>query len=748
MAANHKKSAVKSATKIWEWTVLGVLTVFVIMAPFNFGFFNGAGLHANSQYYFERPFFYGVAVSVAALALAGYQIFKKGVLERRHLLALVGAVIPLLYYISSIQAESPYLSSISVYLYLLLYGFFVLGVMLTEYRAVLRRFLYVYLVVGSLIVVYSFSYMMGNRYKMDALFYTDSVRLASIFTYPNAYAAFLLTLIIINLHFLIKTTRRWEMLLYSFLLVPIVASLLLTLSRGAMIALPVIVLVILLMSDLRKQLLMIVYFVIAIVLSLMIQTDLLARGNKFYLEVQQSIAAKQAIKTNPIFSAQSLSGWAEIMGISIVMVILAYLIHRFVNPQITRLSLRLQNKAITAFVIPGLVIVVSIIGVVVLVSGILNGLLPAAIADRVQSINFNTHSVLERFTIYGNAIEMWKTHPVIGGGGGAWEALYDQYQSYPYTSAQTHSYPVQLLVEIGIIGLLFVSLFLLYIIATYLVSFYKNKEGSEDESTLFCLIAMCLLIHSLIDFEMSYAFFAVIVYFSLGVLAGKQVQPIWSKQPTGVQHGIRRGVGAVWVSMAIVILIGVSNHLYAYHKYQESSKQIRKGAPFDQLVQPLIAGLKRAQENPYLLQRLGVLYSSAYSQTKNTQYAKEAEAYYNRIEQYEPNTRWLVNDQYSLATELGNTNEAINLIEAAIPRYPYELSYYEQAMLDRFKLWQELTGKNDSKLAAEQKEQILSLYAEVNRRAEEMLSLPKAIVLIRQFQVTDPMKQIVAEIGK
>src|SRR5690606_8905551 len=116
-------------------------------------------------------------------------------------------------------------------------------------------------------------------------------------------------------------------------------------------------------------------------------------------------------------------------------------------------------------ILPVLFILLATVGIYSLFgnSGVLK-LLPENLQTRVENINFEQHSVLERQTFYSNAIDMVKDRPVFGAGGNAWAALYQSYQTNPYTSSQTHSFYFKYVVEVGLLGLFVLSVFLIGIV--------------------------------------------------------------------------------------------------------------------------------------------------------------------------------------------------------------------------------------------------------------------------------------------
>lgn len=112
---------------------------------------------------------------------------------------------------------------------------------------------------------------------------------------------------------------------HSFMLVPIIVSLLLTLSRGGLVMLPVVFILLLLFLKPAKQLLWILYCAIAGVASLLISKSVTELG----LQLNQDFSGSEALK-----------GWGILLGVSVVVGILGWLIQRFIAP---KLELALEN---------------------------------------------------------------------------------------------------------------------------------------------------------------------------------------------------------------------------------------------------------------------------------------------------------------------------------------------------------------------------------------------------------------------
>lgn len=717
-----------------------------MFATDNFAFFNGIGLHGAGQYQFEKPLMYGVVFGLFALMLASIRMIGKGAIEQKHIIAGVGLCIPLLHYISSLNAVSSYLAKSSLYFQIGIYGFFVMGILIANNKKLLDYIMYVYLFIGSCITIYGFAYLIGNRYKTDALSFVEGVRLASIFTYANANAAFILTLILINLHYIVQV-RRWVVAaILGASLVMINIAFLATLSRGAMLALPVILLCTLLISSLRKQVLMIIYVVLSGIIAMLIQSRLMSIGDSTFASNQESLKAGTPVITREIFSSESISAWLLIIGSALLMGLCTVCVQKYLLPRVDGLLLKWHSRRRSTLFIPGVFVLIAAIGSILLTTGILNNVIPETLARRIADINLNTHSVLERLTIYSDALRLWKDYIVFGAGGGAWEALYEAYQSYPYTSSQTHSYPIQILTETGIFGLIAIGGLIIYVLIRYIFIYVRERKSDRDASMLFMLIALSILVHSMIDFEMSYFFFSAIVFLSLGVIAGDTSAPIHKLEKMSGQLWIRRGISMAWIVIAVAVLIHIGDLMASNNKFKQSQEQLESRIQLNEIIKTLEDGLKRVPNHPFLLERAGVLYYSAFSQTGDLNYRTRAMAYFDKLKEEEPRMRSLNGIYYTDAKNVKNYDEAAVLMEAAIDNGPYEVSYYESAITSRYELFKQAYDNGDSAQQKKEKDRILKLYDEVEDRRVNLTRLNKNIIINKPIYRTKQIELVISKI--
>src|SRR5690606_32353883 len=154
------------------------------------------------------------------------------------------------------------------------------------------------------------------------------LRLTSIFQYANTYAALLIGLLLASLYLTVHASNRWIVGVSAFMTVPIIVSFFLTLSRGALVILPIVLLVVLLLIRFSRQVTYLIYLAIASVISLLLLAPI------------TSIGESQFEAFNP---SDNFTGWAILIGASAVFTALAMLFHRFLQPGLNKGLVRITN---------------------------------------------------------------------------------------------------------------------------------------------------------------------------------------------------------------------------------------------------------------------------------------------------------------------------------------------------------------------------------------------------------------------
>lgn len=139
-------------------------------------------------------------------------------------------------------------------------------------------------------------------------------------------------------------------------------------------------------------------------------------------------------------------------------------------------------------------------------------IIPDELVRMFTTFNFKNSSVFQRFDFWNDGIKIIKDNWLIGAGGNAWRMLYGQYQDYLYYAKEVHSYPIEIWMSFGIIGIVAY----IFIIAITLQNINKNLK---NKIILSIAIGLGLVtIHSFMDFDMSYLIMEMTVYIFLSII--------------------------------------------------------------------------------------------------------------------------------------------------------------------------------------------------------------------------------------
>jgi hypothetical protein len=478
---------------------------------------------------------------------------------------------------------------------------------------------------------------------------------------------------------------------------------------------------------------------------LIIYTKLTERGIVVVNEIQQALVANIAYHTVSLFSNDSIIYWAILSGVSIVMGAIVYLIERYIAPKLKKKTDQYKS-AWANRVIPLSLVGVFVLGLIGIITGVLTRLLPQIIRGRLENVSLQSQSVYERLSMFRDAIPIWKYHPIFGGGAGAWEALYERDQSYPYTSGQTHSFATQLLVETGIVGLISIAAFII-IVFTLFIRYYRKAEDKDRVQYVFYFITpMTILLHSMIDFEMSYVFFEILVFLCLGIITGTQRQQVQIKILESRKQKVQWLASAVLGVTAIVFVVMVSMRIFAVNQLERSSLAMAQNHPLLQVNQMVLNGLKKAPNHPVLLQQIIVMNYQAYEQTQDQQYLDTAQQYLAKLLRDEPYYRPTVQMNYLITLNKVNKLSAIQVMEDAVELYPFEQSYYDQAVTDLITIYSNAYQTNKVAEKTSVGNQIMKLYKRMVLQEQKITDLPDTVITTRSFTMSNIVRFAAGEV--
>ena len=246
--------------------------------------------------------------------------------------------------------------------------------------------------------------------------------------------------------------------------------------------------------------------------------------------------------------------------------------------------------------------------------------------------------------------------------------LYEQYQNNPYLSRQAHSFFFQTLVEIGWAGFLLLMAFIIIIFILYVYLFVKNKE-LRGSHFIFFIFALSILVHSLIDFDMSYIYVSCLVFFCLGAMISPFRSYLkierWGLIGTSVWRYV---YPAVVIALATFLFVFSYREYSAIRSYEHAMYMATEDkAPLQELMQPLDQAIAISPDQPeFSLRKIDWL-NQGYHQTMDRAYLTKIQNAIQVLKDYEPYNRDLLLAEYRNFKDLGSLNKAIAVLKKGFP---------------------------------------------------------------------------------
>jgi O-antigen ligase len=146
---------------------------------------------------------------------------------------------------------------------------------------------------------------------------------------------------------------------------------------------------------------------------------------------------------------------------------------------------------------------------------------PAEVVRRAEQISAYDVSFQGRLEFSRDALKIVRDHPIIGLGGGGWNALYHKYQSSLYWTTETHNHFFQTWVEAGTLG--FLALLGVWVgFAAVFAGYLRRHEGGgmRISASGAAVGAFALGLHSAFDFDLSLPALSFLLFALFGAVRG------------------------------------------------------------------------------------------------------------------------------------------------------------------------------------------------------------------------------------
>lgn len=621
---------------------------------------------------------YLIEILISIIFMTFLLIQRKDVTEKisqPHLFLII--LIPMIYFIHTFIAENQLYAFQQFFRWVLAVQIYILVILIKEKKWVYEWIWFSLLLTG---VWTSYFGWMAAYQLVDFKDAFLGYRISSVFQYPNTFAA-ILTAILIGILTQSAILDKWKYKVGSLFSYLILITIVFTYSRGAWLLLAFIWIVSLFLLKVRQQILFIIHTMflgIAVLLTLTPLTETIT--NKDYGK-----------------------GLTMIIAVSFIVGI-AYIFISLLN---NRISFSLKKVPYSRLILPFIIIIFLFIGYSSITNPVILEKLPDMIKGRIQSINMDTYSVISRNLFYQDASKIIMDYPLFGAGGGAWKELYERYQEYPYTSRQAHNFYYQLTVETGIVGLVLFGLFVLFIFISLIKARNNLEENEMSYLISFGLMTLVLLMHSYIDFNMSYAYFHVLVMILLGLLTYPMNWSIPSKKL------ISYTVVLLILALSIISMFNTGQFIYA-DKLIRTVRDI-KLSEAEKIMDKVIS--LNPYEIGYRVDKINIYYQ-AYAKTNGQEFKNKILTEANAIEemkQKNPSTMLLLSQIYAKTGYLVNSMEVLDI---GLKNGPWRIQLYEQKVNYAFNMARYYKEQKDEQKYKEMIDAIYSTYNEVLKRRE------------------------------
>ncbi len=148
-------------------------------------------------------------------------------------------------------------------------------------------------------------------------------------------------------------------------------------------------------------------------------------------------------------------------------------------------------------------------------------ILPEFAANRLQGL-FANQNFIQRLVFFEDGIKLFKESPIIGFGLGSVEGKLTSVQDFYYESVYIHNHFIQIMDEMGVVGLL---LFVILLV-TAVVTLLKNRKTSNPLLALLISCVAMMIFHSITEVVWSTGMYQTVCYLIFAVIIIEYSKPL------------------------------------------------------------------------------------------------------------------------------------------------------------------------------------------------------------------------------
>jgi hypothetical protein len=496
----------------------------------------------------------------------------------------------------------------------------------------------------------------------------DGRVILSTLQYPNTTAAYLAVISLLAITLVTVEKKLSTRLIYTTATFVMMLVILCTLSKGAWLI-----------------------FAIGAILLLAVMPGLNKIGSLWTLAVATAAAGATYTKFYPAIIAEKPTLTYLLIGVLIVAV------GMLVWEGLIYVHNRKGYKV--TLVIAAILLLAVLGGVGMVLSNQDSPIQAEAIMEELAGLtDFSHSSYTSRADFISWGLDIVKDHPVNGAGAGGWNALYHSYQDYLMFTTEAHNHFIQVWVEAGTIGLLaFLAIWLLFFWAAYQTYRCARNNGNIDQQTLIggtFTAAVALGIHAAIDFDLSLAAIALILWILFALISTAQSIVNQDKPtPSKFAHWLPVvNIGIAALCALLLFIYGCS--YYSAHKHATTAsaaiQSVSPDKPAEEQNELFQTGLRHYEKatqlnslNAEYQADLASLYALSYVSLKESGHQFADQLYQQTVsamkkaEYLKPYDTRIRSSLLSTANRLGDFTLMHQQAEGALLTNPNDINSYE-----------------------------------------------------------------------
>lgn len=306
--------------------------------------------------------------------------------------------------------------------------------------------------------------------------------------------------------------------------------------------------------------------------------------------------------------------------------------------------------------------------------------IPEGIVSRVMSINLTDNSSQARIIFSMDALRLVKQNPILGSGGDGWATTYKTVQTYPYWSKHVHNYFLQMMVEIGLLGIMLFGGFIGFIIYAYIR--YKRSDETLDRtlSDTLAIAIFAILGHAMIDFDLSLVSVAITLWALFGLFASTIYSVEKDEDILMSKLGKNTRKIRVVPTVLIVVALLISASIYTGSIFVDKAIAAQDEGDIDGLQKNMERASSLDPYNTkYKVELINIyFYQNSNSTDSNINYGLKAKNIADRlleIGKYDPIVVGNVSQSYMT---MGLLDEGISLVDKMVEMQPLTVEAYAQ----------------------------------------------------------------------